>query len=83
MKSLESLAERGEETNGPDDERTVVHLMVDQIEFANVILLNKVFTWQTLLIVVDRSSFGGANREDDLLYHSFKPQRFNYPDSKF
>lgn len=42
MKSIELLRERGEEVNGPEDERTVVNLMIDQIEFANVILLNKV-----------------------------------------
>ena len=42
IKSLQLLSERGEETNGPDDVRTVVHLMIDQIEFANVIVLNKV-----------------------------------------
>jgi G3E family GTPase len=38
--SIESLQERGE-SMGEDDERTIVDLLVDQIEFADVILLNK------------------------------------------
>lgn len=38
--SRETLADRGENV-GEDDTRTIVDLMVDQIEFANVILLSK------------------------------------------
>lgn len=39
--SKEFLNDRGESL-GEDDERTIVHLLVDQIEFSNVILLNKI-----------------------------------------
>ncbi len=38
--AAQSLADRGE-TLGEDDERTVTDLLIDQIEFANVIVLNK------------------------------------------
>ena len=39
--SKEYLNQRGESL-GEDDERTIVNLLVDQIEFSNVVILNKV-----------------------------------------
>lgn len=39
--SHDFLSDRGE-TLGKDDERTLVHLLTDQIEFADVVILNKV-----------------------------------------
>ena len=40
LDSVESLKDRGESL-GEDDERSIVNLLIDQIEFANIILLNK------------------------------------------
>lgn len=39
--SHDFLSDRGE-TLGEDDERTLVHLLTDQIEFADIVVLNKV-----------------------------------------
>ena len=41
FETIESLGDRYGENVNEEDERTVTDLMVDQIEFANVILLNK------------------------------------------
>jgi G3E family GTPase len=40
LDSVELLKDRGESL-GEDDERSIVDLLVDQVEFANIILLNK------------------------------------------
>jgi G3E family GTPase len=39
LQSLDTLADR--ELSTDDDERTIVHLLIDQIEFADVIVVNK------------------------------------------
>merc|ERR1719354_66869 len=44
LDSILSLKDREEGGAGEDDERTVSDLLVDQVEFANVIMLNKIDT---------------------------------------
>jgi len=39
--SLDTIANRSLNTDDPGDERTIVNLLTDQIEFANVIIINK------------------------------------------
>jgi G3E family GTPase len=41
LKSVEQLKDRKEEKAAKDDERNIVNLLIEQIEFANVILINK------------------------------------------
>jgi len=41
LASLGTLHDRGWQATNDDTERTVAHLLVDQVEFANVIVLNK------------------------------------------
>jgi G3E family GTPase len=40
FQSDDSLLDRGEEVS-PEDERTISHLLIDQIEFADVVVINK------------------------------------------
>jgi G3E family GTPase len=61
MSNLDTLADRGI-GNDEDDERTIVDLLVDQIEFANVIILNK----------MDMVSETQAGRVEQLL-HKMNP----------
>ena len=41
LASIDKLEKRGWQADASDTERTVAHLLVDQVEFANVVVLNK------------------------------------------
>ena len=41
LASIDKLMERGWQAEAWDTERTIAHLLVDQVEFANVVVLNK------------------------------------------
>jgi G3E family GTPase len=58
--SSDFLSDRGE-TAGKDDNRTLVDLLVEQIEFADVIILNKVGTASPEQLDAARKIIGGLN----------------------
>ena len=64
--SRETLNDRGESL-GPDDERDIVHLLTDQIEFANVIVLNKVSDVTAEDIVRIKSIIHGLNPDAEII----------------
>lgn len=64
--SLEILRDRGESL-GDTDERTIVDLLVDQIEFANVIVLNKTDLLQPNELETVRAIIRGLNVKAGLI----------------
>ncbi|GHC26272.1 GTP-binding protein [Kushneria pakistanensis] len=64
--STEFLQERGE-VNGEGDERTLVNLMVDQIEFADRIILNKISDASPATRVAVREIIHGLNAGADVV----------------
>lgn len=57
----------GNESLGDDDERTLVDLMVDQIEFANIILLNKIDLVSAKEIKTVRAIISGLNAKAKII----------------
>ncbi len=57
----------GDESLGEDDERTLVDLLVEQIEFANVILLNKVDLISSEELATVRAIIRGLNAKAKLI----------------
>ncbi|MES0811125.1 GTP-binding protein [Roseibium sp. SCPC15] len=64
--SHDFLQDRGE-TLGEDDERTLVHLLTDQIEFADVIVLNKVSVAQDGQVDAARKIIRSLNADAKIL----------------
>ncbi|MES0882514.1 GTP-binding protein [Roseibium sp. SCP14] len=68
--SHDFLQDRGE-TLGEDDERTLVHLLTDQIEFADVIVLNKVSVAQDGQVDAARKIIRSLNADAKILETDF------------
>jgi G3E family GTPase len=68
--SADFLADRGE-TAGDGDNRTLVDLLVEQIEFANVVILNKVSTATDAQIDAARKIIVGLNPDAKLIEADF------------
>ncbi|MGF1484915.1 MAG: zinc metallochaperone GTPase ZigA [Opitutales bacterium] len=68
--SPEKLRDRGQEV-GPEDDRSIVDLLVDQIEFADVILLNKVDTVNEVTRARIISGIKAINSRAELIESSF------------
>ncbi|MEM9147884.1 MAG: GTP-binding protein [Pseudomonadota bacterium] len=64
--SHDFLSDRGE-TLGEDDERTLVHLLTDQIEFADVVILNKVGDAQPHIVDAARKIIRSLNADAQII----------------
>jgi G3E family GTPase len=68
--SSDFLSDRGESL-GEDDDRTLVDLLVDQIEFADVIVLNKISATNSENLAAARSIIRSLNPEAKLIETDF------------
>lgn len=68
--SPEKLKDRKQEVDS-EDERTIVDLMMDQIEFANVIVLNKIDTLEDSKVSRIVSAIKAINSQAELILCSF------------
>lgn len=68
--SHDLLADRGE-TMGEEDERTLVHLLTDQIEFADVVVLNKVSLATSEQVDAARKIIRSLNADTDIIEADF------------
>ena len=68
--SHDFLSDRGE-TAGEEDERTLVHLLTDQIEFADVVILNKVADAQPSQIDAARKIIRSLNADAKIIETSY------------
>jgi G3E family GTPase len=68
--SHDLLADRGE-TLGEEDERTLVHLLTDQIEFADVVVLNKVSLASAEQVDAARKIIRSLNADAEIIETDF------------
>ena len=68
--SPDLLRDRGQEV-GPEDERTIIDLLVDQIEFADIILLNKVDSIDEEALARILSGIKAINSRAELIQTNF------------
>ncbi|GAB5432735.1 MAG: GTP-binding protein [Epibacterium sp.] len=68
--SHDLLADRGE-TLGEEDERTLVHLLTDQIEFADVVVLNKVSLANAEQVDAARKIIRSLNADAEIIETDF------------
>ena len=68
--SHDVLADRGE-TLGEDDDRRLVHLLTDQIEFADVIILNKISAAEAYQVEAARKVIRSLNADARILETDF------------
>ncbi|MGC4108391.1 MAG: GTP-binding protein [Thermomicrobiales bacterium] len=68
--SVDFLRERGE-SNGPGDERTLIDLLVEQIEFADVVVLNKTDLATPEQLVDARTMIRALNADARIVESSF------------
>ncbi len=64
--SHDFLADRGESL-GEEDERTLVHLLTDQMEFADVVILNKVDDASPAQVVAARKIIRSLNADAEII----------------
>lgn len=61
----------------PEDDRSIVHLLVDQIEFANTIVLNKIDLVKPEILDIIRAAIKGLNPEAILIETTFSNLSFD------
>lgn len=70
LDTADSLKDRGESL-GEEDERTIADLLIEQVEFADVIVVNKADLLSQLELQILKKNLQQLNREADIVFCSF------------